>query len=138
VGVVRIYRRRFTSTFESVGTARRDIVAFAAANGFAGSALDDIESAVGEALANAAEHGHRDGGDIAVTARVSGRAFVIEIEDRGPGFAHWQTSDAVRPSATAARGFGIFLMRELMDEVDYSANGACIRMVKRLPVSGPG
>jgi len=132
VGVVRNYRRRFTSTYESVGTARREIVAFAAANGFAGTALDDIESAVGEALANAAEHGHRAGGEITVNAKISERAFVVEIEDRGPGFARWNASGSERPGPTAARGFGIFLMRELMDEVDYSSNGACVRLVKRL------
>ncbi len=132
---MRTYRRRFASTYEAAGAARRDIVAFAAANGCAGEALADIENAVGEALANAAEHGHRDDGDIAVHAAITDREFVIEIEDRGPGFARWSSSEALRPGATAARGFGIFLMRELMDKVEYSAHGARIRLVKYLPGS---
>jgi anti-sigma regulatory factor (Ser/Thr protein kinase) len=135
VGVVRNYRRRFASAYESVGIARREIVAFAAANGFAGAPLDDIESAVGEALANAAEHGHREGGDIAIHARVTEREIIIDIEDRGPGFARWNASDYLRPLGTAARGFGIFLMRELMDRVEYSAHGARIRLVKYFPAS---
>ncbi len=130
---MRSYRRRFASTYESVGTARREIVAFAASHGFRESTLADIESAVGEALANAAEHGHREGGEIAVEVQVTERALVIEIEDRGSGFARWNASDYLRPVATAARGFGIFLMRELMDTVQYSAHGARIRLVKYFP-----
>jgi anti-sigma regulatory factor (Ser/Thr protein kinase) len=95
--------------------------------------LDDIELAVGEALANAVEHGRQDeAGFIEVILRRDMHSLVIEIKDNGRGFDHGSSVHR-RPSAGALRGFGTFIMREFMDEIEYSERGTRLRLTKRLP-----
>ncbi len=126
------YRAQFPSAFESVGEARRAVVDFAR-HWFSGEDLCDIESAVGEALANAAEHGSKTGGMIDIKCRCVGDRFTVEVHDSGSGFERWNASDYIRPMSTSSRGYGMFIMRELMDEVEYSERGSRLRLMKRLP-----
>jgi len=123
----------FPSGVEGVGRIRRAVVQFAQCCGIDRSTLSDIEYAIGEALANAAEHGHDEGAFIFVKAMLDGGALIIEIKDSGRGFANWKDTTHKKPVSTSPRGFGIFLMRSLMDEVEYSQGGTCIRLVKFLP-----
>lgn len=98
---------------------------------FRGAELCDIESAVGEALANCAEHGHVNGTLIDVRCRFAGGALTIEISDAGKGFDRWNATDFLKPLATASRGYGTYIMRRLMDEIEYSDRGRRVRLVKR-------
>jgi len=132
------YRERFPNTFESASRARREIVAYATAYGFGADELSDMEHAIGEALANAAEHGRRDGTGFEVHAYPDGDGLVIEVQDEGPGFPQWIASPDRRPSTDSPRGFGIFLMRNLMDEIEYSEHGTRVRLKKRLPPAATG
>lgn len=125
------YHREFRSAYECVGPARRAVVDFAR-QWFSGEELGDIEYAVGEALSNSAEHGHKTGTSIDVLCRCDGRTFVIEVKDSGAGFARWNASDYVRPMSHAARGYGTYIMRELMDEMEYSEHGTRLRLSKRV------
>ncbi|GAC1406744.1 MAG: ATP-binding protein [Candidatus Velthaea sp.] len=127
------FRASYPSKYGSVGQARRALIRYAAVCGFRDQGLNDIESAIGEALANAAEHGHRDDGGFEVAAWQADDRLVISIKDHGAGFEHWNASDAIRPISNSPRGFGIFIMRELMDEIRYSENGSRLQLVKSLP-----
>jgi PAS domain S-box-containing protein len=71
--------------------------------------------AVGEALANAIEHGHRDrrGGTVSVRAMAVGDRLRVVIADAGS----WKTPE---PEANPHRGRGITLMRGLVNEVSIS------------------
>lgn len=129
------YRAQFGNAFENVAQARRAVVEFAA-SWFTGEDLSDIESAVGEALANSAEHGAKSGGQVNVHCYFESGCFVIDVTDTGDGFARWNAVDYMRPLDNAARGYGIYIMRELMDEVEYSDRGTRLRLAKRLP-AGP-
>ena len=120
----------FPSAVESVGKARRAVIGFAR-QWFSGEDLTDIESAVGEALANSAEHGFSNGTCIAVICRYDDRALSIEIADAGSGFDRWDATDHVQPLSNAPRGYGMFIMVQLMDEVEYSDHGRRLRLVKR-------
>ena len=126
------YRARFGNAFKQVGQARRAVVDYAR-HWFSGQDLSDIESAVGEALANSAEHGSKSGTAVDVRARCDGDKFVVEVTDAGPGFQRWDAVDYVRPMHNASRGYGIYIMRELMDEIEYSERGTRLRLAKRLP-----
>ena len=126
------YHGMFPSTYASVSRSRHAVVQFAADQGLSGEALNDVESALGEALANAAEHGHADAGTIAVGATVSDGLLVIEIKDTGRGFAPAARQLQPRVLGDSMRGFGIFIMRELMDVVEYSERGSRLRLMKRL------
>lgn len=107
------------------------MIEFAALCGFRATELSDIETAAGEALANAAEHGDlKVAAGFAVAATCDESVLVIEIKDYGTGFDTGAVVDR-RPDPFAGRGYGIFLMKTLMDEVDYSESGTRIRLVKR-------
>ena len=95
----------------------------------------DLAIALSEALANAAIHGNHLRADcpVAVCVRVRpGIEAVIEIEDAGPGFDHAHTSD---PTADAhvlrPGGRGVFLMRHLVDALEYNGSGNKVRLVVR-------
>jgi anti-sigma regulatory factor (Ser/Thr protein kinase) len=113
-----------------VGKARRAVTAFAR-EWFSGDDLSDIESAVGEALANCAEHGYVNGTNIDVRARFDGRELTVEISDAGKGFERWNALEFVKPRCSAPRGYGTFIMRRLMDEIEYTDRGTRVRLLKR-------
>jgi anti-sigma regulatory factor (Ser/Thr protein kinase) len=125
------YRATYPCGYSSVRTARLALIAFAAVCGFRNDELVDIESAAGEALANAAEHGDRvAAAGFSVNATCDDARLIIEIKDHGAGF----DADAVVmsvPEPLAVRGHGIYLMQMLMDEVAYSERGTRVRLVKR-------
>jgi anti-sigma regulatory factor (Ser/Thr protein kinase) len=133
------FRARFPSSYKSVVEARRALVEFVDRYGFAPNVVSDIECAIGEALANAAEHGYRDGSTFDVLARSDGRSLIIEVQDDGPGFPHAASIDELPPPPTGSpRGFGIFIMRTMMDEIAYSDRGRRIVLKKRLPAAAAG
>jgi anti-sigma regulatory factor (Ser/Thr protein kinase) len=124
------YHARFPSAYESVGKARRAVIAFAR-EWFSGDDLGDIESAVGEALANCAEHGHVSGTHIDVRCSCDGRELTVEIADAGKGFERWNACEFMKPRSSAPRGYGTFIMRRLMDEIEYTERGTRVRLLKR-------
>lgn len=126
------YRKSYPQTRASVGEARRAIVTFAQACGFNGQTLDDIEVAVGEALANAVEHGCRERGSFEVFVDRDAHVLGVEIKDSGRGFDYQRAYSCSLPPAESSRGFGTFIMRELMDGIEYSERGTRLRLTKRL------
>lgn len=89
--------------------------------------LLDLEQAVGEAIANAVEHGHREGSYFEIRAKLEDSALRIEVEDDGPGF---QPDKMSQPRST--RGFGITVMRALVDRVSFLKRGRVVRLEKRI------
>jgi anti-sigma regulatory factor (Ser/Thr protein kinase) len=126
------FKARFPNTRRAAAFARRSLIAHIAGYGYGVQELADIETAVGEALANAAEHGHRAESGFDVRVYVERGLVVIEIQDDGSGFTP-PSGERKAVVSDAPRGFGIYLMRHLMDEVDYSERGTCVRLAKRLP-----
>jgi anti-sigma regulatory factor (Ser/Thr protein kinase) len=95
---------------------------------------NDIALAVGEALSNAAEHGHRPSGTLSIKARrvseeLHFERLEIEVTDDGHGFA--PRPHAVAPEASGSRGFGIHIMRSLMDSVEFHDGGRRVVLIKR-------
>lgn len=91
-----------------------------------GRDLTDFEGAVGEVLANAVEHG--GGPTIAVACYFDSGRVVAEIQDHGAGFLPPAAIQA--PAGGALRGYGLFIMHRLLDEVEYLDNGCRLRLVK--------
>jgi len=58
--------------------------------------------------------------------------LTIEIKDSGRGFARSERAFQARQLGESPRGFGIFIMREFMDVVEYSEHGSRVRIMKRL------
>jgi serine/threonine-protein kinase RsbW len=94
-----------------------------------------IELALQEALANAVVHGAKEDPSKIVECLVAcdeQRGILIIVRDPGSGF-----DPGAIPSCTMGEnlysnhGRGIFLINQLMDEVQFRKNGTEIHMVKR-------
>jgi serine/threonine-protein kinase RsbW len=129
------FRARFPNARWAAAFARRALIAHIAAYGYADGDLADIETAVGEALANAVEHGYRADTAFEVRAHLERDRIVIEVQDEGRGFTPAGPSSVAKPSLDSSRGFGIYLMRHLMDAVDYDERGTCVRLTKRSSIA---
>ena len=97
----------------------------------------NLKLAAQECCANIIDHSYAEesGGRIGVCLTVLGepRRFVVEFHDTGRSVEPATISE---PQLTVGseRGYGLFLMHELMDEVNYSQDerGNCWRLVKFL------
>ncbi|HEY1866950.1 MAG TPA: ATP-binding protein [Candidatus Cybelea sp.] len=124
------HRATYSSDIRNVALARRSIAGFAAACGFSGDDVSDIRLAVGEALSNAVEHGSGTvARNIIVECTFEDATLVVMIEDSGSTFSEPSVRTSVEPDHRG-RGFGIFLMRRLMDEVTFARNGTIVRLVR--------
>lgn len=85
--------------------------------------------AIGEALANAVEHGFRDQGYVTVRIhRVSDpQAIVVDVEDDGPGFDVELYSEG---DMSSTRGFGMRIMKAMADRVEFGLEGRRVRLWK--------
>jgi len=94
----------------------------------------DIALAVQEALANAVVHGCKNDSSKEVRCRLKrdrdGRVLII-ITDPGPGFSLEHRPDPKSPAHMYAdHGRGVYLICQLMDEVQFEKGGREIRMWK--------
>jgi serine/threonine-protein kinase RsbW len=96
---------------------------------------DAIELALTEALANAVVHGAKGDPKKIVECDVAcdeARGMLIVVRDPGPGFdPNAIPSPVVGENIYSNHGRGIFLINELMDEVQFHNNGKEIHMRKR-------
>lgn len=136
VGVTRAhvsptYRAAFSGERRNVPLARNAIASFARICGFSTDEVSDIRLAAGEALSNAVEHGrtHRSNG-FSVRCTFCEDELTIEIRDNGTGFSFDGTPNEI-PIEQRSRGFGIFLMRRLMDGVHFDKGGTMVRLTRR-------
>jgi serine/threonine-protein kinase RsbW len=129
---------------------RAIVVDLARKVGFDESEVAKIEMAVDEACSNVVKHAyspdkewcwqHRDP-EIRLDVRREGDRLVIEINDHGQRFdfanyRHADIEDRLREMKPG--GYGLFIMRNFMDEVQYNTNdqtGNTLRMVKYLKKS---
>jgi anti-sigma regulatory factor (Ser/Thr protein kinase) len=128
---------RFPNSRAYVGVARRSAIDFARSLGLPEPRLEELSYAIGEALANAVEHGFRERTYFAIRVwRAQDEdAVVVEVEDDGRGFDPGALDD---PDEEAARGYGITIMRAMADRVSFERNGRLVRLWKRFgdPASG--
>jgi serine/threonine-protein kinase RsbW len=92
----------------------------------------DLAVATAEALSNAAVHGNRlkPRAMVVVTVGVAPRQRVtVEVKDAGPGFDYTAVSDPTDPSnLLTPRGRGVFLMRRLVDHLEFHPPGNCVSL----------
>ena len=97
--------------------------------------LFDIRLCVEEAVRNAMVHGNNSDGKLSVKTAywVDNGELNIEIEDEGPGFDHVNVDDPTHPEHIMKNsGRGVYLIKKLMDRVEYNDKGNKVTMVKRL------
>jgi len=96
---------------------------------------DDIELALSEALANAVVHGAKADPSKIIECDVAcdeQHGMLIVVRDPGPGFDPGKIADPCRgENIYSHHGRGIYLINQLMDEVQFHKNGTEIHMIKR-------
>jgi serine/threonine-protein kinase RsbW len=96
---------------------------------------DDIELALTEALANAVVHGAKSDPSKKIECDVAcgeKEGVVIVVRDPGEGFDPAKISNPLDgENLYASHGRGIYLINQLMDEVQFHKNGTEIRMLKK-------
>jgi anti-sigma regulatory factor (Ser/Thr protein kinase) len=99
--------------------------------GLSDARLEKLKTAVAEATMNAIEHGNGNRAEIPVEVEVTqqGDEIVVAISDQG-GEAHPSNSEAEQPDllkkldgAQSPRGWGLFLIRNMVDAMDITTNG---------------
>ena len=122
---MRSERRVIPATVERILAAVRPV-------GLPSDRVHDVAVALSEALSNAAIHGN--GLDparkvvVTVTVVPCDHA-VIEVKDEGHGFDVGRLADPTDPEQILATGGrGVFLMRRLVDRVEYTEGGTRVRL----------
>ena len=128
-----IVELRIPSRAEWVGVARLAIAGIASRLQFSIEDIEDLKLAVAEACTNCIQHA---GGSEAVriTTAMHPDKIVVTVEDTGKGFS----GTGIAPKQLGepqVGGLGVFLIRSLMDDVDYELNpesGTRLTMTKFL------
>lgn len=130
---------------EFMVVARLMVAAVASRLQFDMEAINDIKLAVGEACNNAMEHGcsGKNGTEmITLRCEITDDSLNIFVQDCGTGFSPEQPGAKQQETIDllAERGFGMLLIRTLMDEVTFNStpgSGTLVKMVKhRQPTEG--
>jgi len=131
-----VIERRWSSLPINVHHAR--IVVRQEVQRYLAADIDLIELAIGEACANAIEHGSPCGADNGFTVRCKlnpdQKTVVFEVEDEGADFNLTGLALGRVPDVTSEGGRGLFIINQVMDEVvlHSSTSGLMVRMVKRV------
>jgi serine/threonine-protein kinase RsbW len=94
---------------------------------------EGIEIALREALANAVVHGNNEdpGKQVYVNCRCGTEEVCFVIRDEGQGYDIDELPDPTAPeNVSSSHGRGIYLMKNLMDEVHFEAGGSVVYMRK--------
>lgn len=128
----------FPASFEQLDAIRDYVAAAAREVGMDESDACAVEMAVDEACSNIIEHAYRgQPGEIEIGCESGGGLLTLVIRDRGRPFdpASVPVPDLTCPlEDRPIGGLGVYLMRQLMDEVTYAADeqsGNVLTLVKR-------
>jgi serine/threonine-protein kinase RsbW len=90
--------------------------------------------ALDEAFVNAVKHGNKNDPSklVRITAELTPQEASFTVEDEGEGFDIKQIPDPCDPANLfRTSGRGVLLIYNIMDEVEYNAQGNRVKMVKR-------
>jgi serine/threonine-protein kinase RsbW len=96
--------------------------------GFSEERVEDLKLAISEAVNNAIDHGNQGEASklVAVVFEISGEKLEIRISDQGSGLEQLDTSRRVveehNLESGQLRGFGMYLISELVDDLEVSSS----------------
>jgi len=116
---------------------------FAKIVGFLPERIEDLKTAVSEACLNAMEHGNLNRSDRSVLVRMnySDHVFIVSVMDQGEGMKETPEIpddldiDKKIEALEIPRGIGMFLIKQLVDQVEFNQltnEGHMVRMLLRL------
>jgi serine/threonine-protein kinase RsbW len=95
-----------------------------------------LQVVLSEALSNAIVRGNREDREkwVDVRAELREDAIRLEVTDEGPGFDPSTVPEPIRPEQLdEANGRGLYLIRRLVDAVEFNERGNSICMILRRP-----
>jgi anti-sigma regulatory factor (Ser/Thr protein kinase) len=102
--------------------------------------VSDLNLALEEVITNIIRHGYegREDREVTIVCDVAAEAVAVTVEDDGVPFNPLQLPDpdlTIPLEERQVGGLGVYLVRQLMDEVDYRAEGGrnILRLTKRIP-----
>jgi len=98
-------------------------------------AMFNIKLCFEEAFINAVKYGNKQDPNktVDVDVIVEDQCITMEMRDYGEGFDPNNCEDPTKDeNLTKLSGRGIFLIKKLMDEVEYDQDDHCLRMRKRI------
>ncbi len=128
---------RFKAAPVLLRIARKQVAAAARAVGAGELDAGRVELAVGEALANAHDHGYGGApGPIELEITYEPHRFAVTVRDEGPGLPSGRQFPDL-PDRRTGNGYGLQVINELMDETELqrsgpTGRGTTIRMAIRL------
>ena len=119
--------------------AMASVASFARLHGFPADRIEDLKTVVSEAAINAMQHGNRGRPDAEVNIVLTYReeAIRVAVMDEGDGIKNTPFKpdiDRIMNNLDPPIGFGVYLIRELADEVEFNIEtdkGHGLRMVIR-------
>ena len=96
--------------------------------GFSAERVEDLKLAISEAVNNAIDHGNRGEASrlVAVVFEIDGEKLEIRISDEGTGAEKLDTARRVVDEQSLEsghlRGFGMYLISELVDDLEVSSS----------------
>ncbi len=123
--------------------AMASVAAVAERMGFDTARVEDLKTALSEACINAMEYGNQMDADMKVVVVLTIRDDELEINVEDSGLRKYNPQTDHRSSlieerlegALSTRGWGMFLIKSLMDEVEFTSNpegGNQLKMVIHL------
>jgi serine/threonine-protein kinase RsbW len=117
-------------------------VSFARLSGLMPERVEDLKTAVCEACTNAIEHGSKEraAAKVIVKMRCTEDAIFVWVIDEGEGIKAMPDQPDIDKKIRrlqTPRGLGIFLIKKLVDDVDFNVAtdlGHAVRMMIRLPL----
>ena len=133
----RVVKLIMPSTIGYERIAMSSLASFAAMYDFPAERIEDLKTVIAEAAINAMQHGNKWRPDTQVHIRFNflDNAIQITVSDEGEGIKELLPQpdiDRIVNQLDPPVGFGIYLIRELADEVEFNAaaeNGHCLKMV---------
>jgi anti-sigma regulatory factor (Ser/Thr protein kinase) len=123
------------SSAEMLPRLRSVVAAVASEARLTGAAQSQLASAVNEAATNAIVHGSPEGprNHVRVTFHVDRTTLIVEVADQGGGFDPARVP-VPRPDELRENGYGLHMMRQFMDRVEFFRDdaGMLVRMTKYL------
>lgn len=122
------------SSPEYVAVVRHAVEGIAQRMKFDPSQIEDLKIAVGEACTNAIMHGCPKGKTNSVEVRCVVRSDGLLVEVRNSIENRSASQTMPNPSIEREGGLGLYIIRQLMDEVQLTWNNktAVLKMIKRL------
>ena len=115
--------------------------------GLPGPTLERLKTAVSEATMNAIEYGSQGRADVPVDVDIEATpdAVIVRITDRAlsgvvPDDAETPDIDLKLAGAQKARGWGLFLIKNMVDSIDVTSDGSTqtvtLTMARKEPTDG--